>query len=351
MPTVSVVVPNYNHERFLRQRLDTILAQTYQDFEIVLLDDSSTDDSRAILREYASHPRVACVEFNETNSGSAFKQWNKGVRFARGKYVWIAESDDYADPHFLERMTALLDADENVTVAYCRSWLASEDGRTMGFADGYASFWDPAGWGADFCMDGHQMCRKYLCGTNRIPNASAAVFRKDVYDRVGGADESLVLSSDWKVWIAVALEGRVAYSAEPLNFFRHHGATLRSRTKLVTAASELLKISAWVRQRIEPPPEEVMRIVYLVLASAWVRVVCSIGVPMETKREIMKLVKVCDPHPTRSAMRFLPKWLEETVSRPFTKIWYGLLDSTYRVRHEAGLTRDGFTQIRARFGR
>jgi len=90
MPNVTVIVPNYNHARFLRQRLDSILTQTYQDFELILLDDCSTDDSRTILKEYAADPRVR-LELNEANSGSPFKQWNKGVQLAQGKYVWIAE--------------------------------------------------------------------------------------------------------------------------------------------------------------------------------------------------------------------------------------------------------------------
>jgi cellulose synthase/poly-beta-1,6-N-acetylglucosamine synthase-like glycosyltransferase len=79
MPTVSVIVPNYNHARFLARRIDSILKQSFQDFELILLDDCSTDDSRSILSLYARDPRVR-IEFNEANSGGTFKQWNKGVR-------------------------------------------------------------------------------------------------------------------------------------------------------------------------------------------------------------------------------------------------------------------------------
>src|SRR5215467_1498105 len=114
MPKVSIVVPNYNHARFLPQRLNSILGQTFQDFELILLDDSSTDDSRSILSQYTADPRVR-IEFNELNSKSPFKQWNKGVRLARGEYVWIAESDDYADERLLERLVPLLVA-ESTTV-------------------------------------------------------------------------------------------------------------------------------------------------------------------------------------------------------------------------------------------
>src|SRR5215472_4105163 len=110
MPKVSVIIPNYNHARYLQQRIDTVLGQTFQDFEVILLDDCSTDESRSIISEYAKDPRVR-TEFNEVNSGSTFKQWNKGVRLARGEYVWIAESDDYADKRFLEKLVYRLDAD------------------------------------------------------------------------------------------------------------------------------------------------------------------------------------------------------------------------------------------------
>src|SRR5580698_4852658 len=127
MPTLSVIVPNYNHARFLRRRVDTILLQTFQDFELILLDDCSTDDSRSILTSYARDPRVR-IEFNSVNSGSCFKQWNKGVRLARGKYIWIAESDDYADERLLERLVAAVESDPKVAFAYCLSWGIRADG-------------------------------------------------------------------------------------------------------------------------------------------------------------------------------------------------------------------------------
>src|SRR3984893_17231816 len=102
-PKVSVIIPNYNHAAYLRQRIDTVLRQTYQDFEVILMDDCSTDDSRTIISEYSSDPRIR-IELNETNSGSTFRQWKKGIALARGEYIWIAESDDYSDERFLEQL-------------------------------------------------------------------------------------------------------------------------------------------------------------------------------------------------------------------------------------------------------
>src|SRR5579862_3200293 len=124
MPKVSVIVPNYNHAKYLRRRVESILEQTFQDFELILLDDCSTDESRSILSSYAGDPRVK-IEFNTANSGSTFKQWNRGARLANGKYLWIAESDDYADKRLLERLTEVLEADPKITFAYCRSWRVS----------------------------------------------------------------------------------------------------------------------------------------------------------------------------------------------------------------------------------
>jgi glycosyltransferase involved in cell wall biosynthesis len=249
VPTVSVIVPNYNHARYLRERVDSVLGQTYQDFEVIVLDDGSTDESRSIIREYENDPRVR-IEFNDTNSGSTFKQWNKGVRLACGKYVWIAESDDYADKHLLERLVPSLDAQPNTVLVYCRSWRISADGKTSGFADSPVPGQDR--WMADFVVDGREECLKYLVQCNTIPNASAVLFRRDVYELVGGADENLRLCSDWKLWSAMALAGRIAYVAQPLNYFRFHNLSVRVQIQQPEVMVEYLEVIRSMVQRMTP---------------------------------------------------------------------------------------------------
>ena len=229
-PTVSVIIPNYNHARYLRKRIDSVLEQTYEDFELILLDDSSTDDSREILNSYSGNPRVA-LALNEKNSGGPFKQWNKGVGLARGKYVWIAESDDYADERLLERLVGVLDAKPEVTFAYCRSWRVAQDGEVSGFADPTTGTSDAGRWTTDFVADGREEFRQYLAQRNTIPNASAVLFRREAYERAGGADEKLRLCGDWKLWMAMALRGKIAYVAEALNYFRFHEASVRAQNQ------------------------------------------------------------------------------------------------------------------------
>ena len=251
MPKVSIVVPNYDHARFLSKRLDSVLGQTFQDFELILLDDCSTDDSRSILSQYGGDPRVR-IEFNEVNSGSPFKQWNRGVGLARGEYVWIAESDDYADERLLEKLAARLDAEPSAAFAYCRSWRVSLDNRPDGFADPCVPGEDQQQrWTADYCADGHAECRNYMVRCNTVPNASAVVFRKAVYQRVGGADESLFLCGDWKLWAAMALTGRVVYLAEPLNYYRFHDASVRSVSK--QSGAESLRVQWWILEEATRP--------------------------------------------------------------------------------------------------
>ena len=227
-PKVSVIVPNYNHARYLRQRIESVLGQTYRDFEVILLDDCSTDDSREILESYRDNPKVR-GELSAENSGTPFKQWNKGVQMACGRYIWIAESDDYADSRFLAQMVPILDEQTEVTFAYCRSWSIGENNQRFGFADSYLDSLDPNHWAANFVVDGFEECRRFFVLSAPVPNASSVLFRKDVYERVGRADEGLRLCGDYKVFAAMALEGKIAYLAEPLNYYRSHGETARTR--------------------------------------------------------------------------------------------------------------------------
>src|SRR5579864_3466444 len=145
MPAVSIIIPNYNHGRYLRLRIGSVLRQTYNDFEVIVLDDGSTDNSREIIESYARDEKVR-IDYNSQNSGNVFKQWNKGVQKARGRYVWIAESDDYADTAFLSRMVPLLERNPEVAFAHCRSWRVDENGNRQGFADAELERLDAKHW-------------------------------------------------------------------------------------------------------------------------------------------------------------------------------------------------------------
>jgi len=320
MPTVSVVVPNYNHAQFLRQRIDSILAQSFQDFELILLDDCSTDESRTILEEYAREPRVR-LEVNEVNSGTPFTQWNKGVRLARGKYVWIAESDDYADARFLERMVPVLEEHPTVQFVFCRSRCVDNDGQLGGFAmtpypeDKYDR------WAADFCADGREECRKYMVRACYVQNASAVLFRKAAYERAGGADESLRICGDWKLWCSLMLTGEMAYVAEPLNYFRTHNASVRSRFSLWKGGIvEWLSVVRWILDHAPPSDDEFLKTIRARHADLWVPALLSMEVPWRGKGEILRSARAIDPHPIRTAARPALATIQRKIQRHWREL-------------------------------
>lgn len=323
MPAVSVIVPNYDHARFLHQRLDTILAQTFQDFELILLDDCSTDDSRSVLSSYSSDPHVSAVAFNEKNSGSTYKQWNSGVRLARGQYVWLAESDDYSDPRFLQRMVAVLDANPRVQFVFCRSHAVTEDGRLDGFGDSRFLGADQDCWSADYCRDGREVCRNYMIRSNILPNASSVLFRKAAYEAVGGADESMRLNGDWKLWATIMMQGDVAYVSEPLNYYRFHNSAVRYTLDMSrTVIPEWFAVARWIEDQVGPPPE-VLRIARRERAEFWVPIVMGFHVPADVKRKVLRAVRAMDPHPiihgfvpaVRAIQRKFLRHLRELTSR------------------------------------
>ena len=116
-----IIIPNYNHSPYLDHRIKSVLCQTYRDYEVIILDDCSTDSSVEIIERYRNHPKVSQIIINSENSGSTFKQWNKGVKLAKGEYIWFAESDDYAELTFLEELVPVLEQNSNVGIAKCKT--------------------------------------------------------------------------------------------------------------------------------------------------------------------------------------------------------------------------------------
>src|SRR5258708_26242203 len=102
MTMVSVIIPNYNHAQYLSKRIDSVIHQSYKNIEVIILDDCSIDKSKDIIEKYRFHPLVKKIIYNESNTGSPFLQWKKGVEVASGEWIWITESDDYSSPIFLE---------------------------------------------------------------------------------------------------------------------------------------------------------------------------------------------------------------------------------------------------------
>lgn len=217
MPKISVIIPNYNHAQYLRQRLDSVFNQEFQDFEVIILDDNSKDNSKEIIEEYRHNPKVSHVIYNETNSGSPFKQWNKGFELAQGEYIWIAESDDWADSLFLKDLINFIGNNKSVSIAF--------SGSTKVFSNKQV----PALIHSESTMfDGKLFVKKFMLFENSICNASAVIFRKDCLKSISIDYQDFKGSGDYLFWIYLCQQGSVAYVNKPLNYFRQHESNTTS---------------------------------------------------------------------------------------------------------------------------
>jgi len=212
MTKVSVIVPNYNHAIYLKQRIDSILNQTFQDFELIILDDNSKDESRSVIELYRNHPKITHIVYNELNSGTTFKQWKKGIELASGEYIWIAESDDYCSPEFLEELYEGIKNNPSIVLAF---------GQLICFSDNNI-LWKTEHPKIKEVLSGHDFACKYMLGANVIPNASGVLFRKDVYAKLSANYLDFKFCGDWYFWIEIMQYGQIFISGKYLNYFRKH---------------------------------------------------------------------------------------------------------------------------------
>ena len=211
IPKISIIVPNFNHKAFLKERLHTIFEQTFQDFEVILLDDASTDGSQEILEQYKDHLKVAHLILNTQNSGSPFKQWKKGINLAKGEYVWIAESDDTNSLSFLD--TCLEQVLETPNLGIITTSLSIFDQHK---SEVFKALEEGA-------YDGLTLIQQKMLRGNNIRNASGVIFlRKAVNDEILNGITKFKICGDWWLWLNILKENNLYFIDSPLTNYRKH---------------------------------------------------------------------------------------------------------------------------------
>lgn len=254
---ISVIIPNYNHAIFLHERFDSVLNQTYSDFDVIILDDASSDESLEIIRGYKGHPKVQSILVNDVNSGSPFNQWVKGIELAKGDLIWIAESDDVADSVFLEKIVPYFD-DPEVVLVFTDCKIIDEKSELVRESNP---------WIHDPSLDigtkkkiwkGQEFLENYQRYRNFISNASSAVFRKKAMDDIILQKiEGYKYSGDWLFWNHLTLKGKVKFIPESLCSWRSHDASTRSITDLSKDINRLNEASLVIyetNQMLEKKP-------------------------------------------------------------------------------------------------
>ncbi|MEA2391973.1 MAG: hypothetical protein QOK31_2082, partial [Solirubrobacteraceae bacterium] len=212
-PRVSVLVPTFEYARFLPRVLDSVLAQGYQDWELVVSDNASTDETPEIVAAYAARePRLRSYR-NAENLG-LFGNFSRCLELARGEYVKFLCADDWLDPRFLGDAVAVMDASPGAALLTCAGWLVDEDGAVWGYAT--------AGLGEHDVVPAHRALRAQADFLNVIGMPSNTLMRRADVEAVGGFDADYAPASDLHLWLKLLARGDLGWLPQPRCYLRIH---------------------------------------------------------------------------------------------------------------------------------
>jgi len=225
---VSIIMASYNHADYLTGRMDSLICQTYENIEIIVIDDCSTDNSLDILRKYQDHKKVRLI-IREANGGW-INVFNQGIELSKGEFILFANCDDECDPEMIAYLVQSMSTNPSAGVSYCRSVLIDKESNVIG--DDYS---------------GREVGFKKRCTQNTllkssealhffqhsciIPNTSAALIRKECFDAVGFIKKNYTVCADWELYINISKRFDIAYISIPLNRFRIHRASICGSAK------------------------------------------------------------------------------------------------------------------------
>lgn len=212
-PLVSVIIPNYNHSSYLVDRIESVLSQDYDNFEVVILDDCSSDDSRRIIESYRSNKRVVRIIYNDINSGSTFKQWHKGFKYCNGEYIWIAESDDVGHPRFISTLINSIKGDKSIVMAVSGLIFINQNGDTTG----YGSI-NRLNKTCTYDSDDFIKINMFL--DNHVLNASSVIFRQDALKKISQDYTLFKAAGDYLFWLEISRIGKIIEIPDKLDYFR-----------------------------------------------------------------------------------------------------------------------------------
>lgn len=239
-PKVTVVVPAYNVGSYMRQSLESLERQSLQSFEVIIVNDGSTDNTESIAQEFCDRDRRFKV-LTKTNGGLSSAR-NAGIRHAQSNYIAMLDGDDLYEPDKLASHVRHLDRDRQIGVVYSASKVIREDGRP--------TFMTLSGRPLSSNLVFSLLCKNFF------GHGSNAVFRREIFEQVGEFDETLRSSEDIDFWLRIASDGRWSFYREPkpLSCYRVRPAGLSFNIVQMQSSHERVLQSAYQRspKQIEP---------------------------------------------------------------------------------------------------
>jgi len=239
MPKVSVVIPTYNRQRLVQDTIDSVLRQTFEDLELIVIDDGSTDDTRRVLQDrYGTRLRYV---YQENQGESAAR--NHGIALAGGEYVAFVDSDDLWHAQKLERQVKVFDADPGVGLVSTQAyWINYQGLELRKTPDGQGRQGDAISWG-ELVLD------NVIAG-----GGSSALIRKECLERTRGFDQSIRFGEEWDLWIRIAHDYRVHQIPAPLVYYRLNPFGTRSWAPRAAEAETMYREHLMiVRKAFEQP--------------------------------------------------------------------------------------------------
>jgi len=203
---VSVIIPTYNRRDYVCEAIDSVMAQTYTEFEIIVVDDGSTDGTGGLLQARYGD-RIQYV-WQENQGESAAR--NRGIELAQGAYIALLDSDDSWEPCKLQRQIAVLEAASEVGLVFCLATMIDQNGKSLPGLMGTVS-------------SQLELTFARLCLGNFVTaGSSTAVMRRDVLNKIGKFDIQIQYGEDWDLWLRMILETKFVFIPEPLAKIRLH---------------------------------------------------------------------------------------------------------------------------------
>ena len=202
----SIIIPLYNKAPYIRKALETVCAQTYRDYEIIVVNDGSTDDSALVAESYLQHAEGICYTIiSQDNAGVAAAR-NRGVKHASGQYMAFLDADDWWEPDYLARMAELI-ADYPQAGVYGCNYVYYKPGKTrvaLNIPTGYINY-----------------PKAYYEGSAMPIWTGATIMPKTVLEEMGGFPLGIKLGEDFLLWAKTALHYKVAFLNEPLAYYNN----------------------------------------------------------------------------------------------------------------------------------
>jgi glycosyltransferase involved in cell wall biosynthesis len=288
MPRVSALITSYKHERWLRECVDSALAQTYSDLEVIVIDDNSPDSSPEILKGYGGRIRLA---LNSKNRGT-YGVLDQALEMATGEYVAVLNSDDVWEPSKIQRQIENMG---DAVLSYTGGMFIDDDGAEI--------YGKPMGWAPPTSLPDHHFAR--LIESNYII-ASSAMLRADVAREVGGFDDGFKNIGDWNMWLKMAEKGKFSFARGTLTRYRIHGFNTIDNMAVTLPEDIELRLK-WAERASESKDPEVLA----AAAHSWAatgRLLARVGRGEEGRRAIRRSISMM-PWRLKSYFRYVTSYI------------------------------------------